>query len=60
MIAVARKHEKVLVDTSAYTIARLPPQHALEGLEGLGLDEEASALYLRENTGRVFGIDSGG
>jgi predicted TIM-barrel fold metal-dependent hydrolase len=86
MIAVARKHENVFIDTSAYTSARLPheivaymrsrsgrrkvlfgtnypmisPQHALEGLEGLGLDEEASALYLRENTGRVFGIDSGG
>jgi uncharacterized protein len=26
MVAVARKHENVVIDTSAYTSARLPPE----------------------------------
>jgi predicted TIM-barrel fold metal-dependent hydrolase len=82
MIAVARKHENVYIDTSAYTSRRLPPEliaymktrsgrrkvlfgsnypmifpgHALDGLQELGLDEEAERCYLHENTRRVFGL----
>ncbi len=82
MIAVARKHENVYIDTSAYTSKRLPPelvaymktgsgrhkvlcgsnypmilpQVALEALDTLELDEESRALYLHENTQRVFGL----
>jgi hypothetical protein len=80
MIAVARKHDKVHIDTSAYTTRRLPaeliaylqtrsgrhkvlfgtnypmilPQHALDGLDDLGLDEETRELYLAGNARRVF------
>jgi predicted TIM-barrel fold metal-dependent hydrolase len=82
MIAVARKHENVYIDTSAYTSRRLPPEliaymktrsgrrkvlfgsnypmifpgHALDGLQELGLDEEAERCYLHENARRVFGL----
>ena len=82
MVAVARKHENVYIDTSAYTTKRLPPelvaylksrggrrkvmfgtnypmiapQKALEGLDGLGLDEETRGLYLEGNAARVFGL----
>jgi predicted TIM-barrel fold metal-dependent hydrolase len=30
--------------------------HALEGLDELGLDEEARGLYLEGNARRVFGL----
>jgi predicted TIM-barrel fold metal-dependent hydrolase len=82
MVAVARKHENVVIDTSAYTTKRLPPeiitymksgtgrhkvlfgsnfpmilpQHALEGLDDLGLDDETRGLYLDGNARRVFGL----
>ncbi|MGW5108594.1 amidohydrolase family protein [Nocardia sp. NPDC004123] len=82
MIAVARKHENVVIDTSAYTTKRLPPalvaylkttsgrrkvlfgtnypmimpQHALDGLGQLGLDDETRELYLDGNARRVFGL----
>ncbi|WP_067472059.1 amidohydrolase family protein [Nocardia amamiensis] len=82
MIAVARKHENVVIDTSAYTTKRLPaelvsylksgsgrrkvlfgtnypmifPQHALDGIDALGLDEETRELYLDGNARRVFGL----
>jgi predicted TIM-barrel fold metal-dependent hydrolase len=82
MIAVARKHENVYIDTSAYTSRRLPPEltaymrtkggarkvlfgsnypmiapaAALEGLDGIGLDETAARLYLHENARRVFAL----
>jgi uncharacterized protein len=82
MVAVARKHEHVVIDTSAYTTKRLPaelvtymktgsgrhkvlfgsnfpmifPQHALEGLDDLGLDDETRELYLSGNARRVFGL----
>src|SRR5215217_4644096 len=78
MVAVARKHENVVIDTSAYTTKRLPPelvtymktgsgrhkvlfgsnfpmifpQHALEGLDDLGLDDETRELYLSTNACR--------
>ncbi|MFJ4658991.1 amidohydrolase family protein [Nocardia sp. NPDC088792] len=80
MIAVARKHENVVIDTSAYTTKRIPPelvaymksrsgrrkvlfgtnypmifpQHALAGLDELGLDDETRDLYLDANARRVF------
>jgi uncharacterized protein len=80
MIAVARKHENVVIDTSAYTSKRLPlellaylktrsgqrkvlfgtnypmilPAHALDGLDDLGLSDEARDMYLAENARRVF------
>jgi predicted TIM-barrel fold metal-dependent hydrolase len=82
MIAVARKHENVVIDTSAYTTKRLPPEiitymksnsgrhkvlfgsnfpmifpeHALDGLDDLGLDAETRDLYLEGNARRVFGL----
>ncbi|HUA12550.1 MAG TPA: amidohydrolase family protein [Solirubrobacteraceae bacterium] len=80
MVAVARKHENVYIDTSAYTVERLPrelvaymrtssgarkvlfgsnwpmiaPQHALRGLDDLGLDPEKRDLFLAGNALRVF------
>ncbi|OBG32037.1 amidohydrolase [Mycobacterium alsense] len=83
MVAVARKHENVYIDTSAYTIKRLPeelirfmktgtgqrkvlfgtnypmiaPAHALAGLDGLGLSDEARRDFLRDNARRVFGLE---
>jgi predicted TIM-barrel fold metal-dependent hydrolase len=82
MISVARKHEHVYIDTSAYTSKRLPAElveymktrsgrrkvlfgtnypmiphaKALEDFGTLGLDEEASGLYLEGNARRVFGL----
>ncbi|HWI70958.1 MAG TPA: amidohydrolase family protein [Baekduia sp.] len=82
MVAVARKHPNVVIDTSAYTTKRLPPElitymksnsgrhkvlfgsnypmilpeHALEGLEDLQLDDETRDLYLSGNAQRVFGL----
>jgi predicted TIM-barrel fold metal-dependent hydrolase len=82
MIAVARKHENVVIDTSAYTTKRLTPEiitymksgsgrhkvlfgsnypmispeHALAGLNALGLDDETRDLYLEGNARRVFGL----
>jgi hypothetical protein len=82
MIAVARKHENVVIDTSAYTTKRLPPEiitymksnsgrhkvlfgsnfpmispeHALAGLDALGLDGEVRDLYLEGNARQVFGL----
>src|SRR5687768_948037 len=75
MIAVARKHENVYIDTSAYVAKRYPAelvaymqsgsgrrkvlfgsnypmifhQHALDGLDALGLDDEVSELFLSGN-----------
>ncbi len=83
MVAVARTHENVYIDTSAYTVKRLPPElvgfmktptgqrkvlfgtnypmighaHALAGLDGLGLDEEARKDFLYRNAERVFGLE---
>jgi predicted TIM-barrel fold metal-dependent hydrolase len=80
MIAVARKHENVYIDTSAYTTKRLPEElvrfmkthtgqrkvlfgtnspmithtHALDGLDELGLADDARADYLHSNAERVF------
>jgi predicted TIM-barrel fold metal-dependent hydrolase len=80
MIAVTRKHENVVIDTSAYTTRRLPPdlvtylktrsgrrkvlfgtnypmispEHALDGLDDLGLDDETRDSYLAGNARRVF------
>jgi predicted TIM-barrel fold metal-dependent hydrolase len=80
MIAVARKHENVYIDTSAYTTKRLPSElvdfmrtrtgqrkvlfgtnypmishaHALDGLDELGLTDEARRDYLGGNAERVF------
>jgi predicted TIM-barrel fold metal-dependent hydrolase len=83
-IAVATKHERFYIDTSAYTVRRYPPalvefmrghgRHkvlfgsnwpmiapvkALEGLESLGLDDEARALFLSGNAARVYGLAAG-
>lgn len=80
MVAVARKHENVYIDTSAYTTKRLPDElirfmktrtgqrkvlfgtnypmimhdHALDGLDDVGLDDAARADYLHGNAERVF------
>lgn len=80
-IAVATKHERVFIDTSAYTARRYPPQlveylrghgrhkvlfgsnwpmiapaQCLEGLDALGLDDEARGLFLAGNARRVYGL----
>ena len=83
---MARKHENVYIDTSAYTTKRLPTElvafmntrtgqrkvlfgtnypmidhaHALEGLDQLGLSDEAVQHYLDENARRVFTTLAGG
>jgi uncharacterized protein len=80
MVAVARKHPNVYIDTSAYTTKRLPAElvnfmktptgqqkvlfgtnypmmshdHALAGLDELGLNPDARNDYLRGNAERVF------
>ena len=85
MIAVARKHENVYIDTSAYTTKRLPDElikfmktrtgqrkvlfgtnypmimhdHALVGLDDLGLEDAARADYLHGNAERVFKLAIG-
>jgi len=82
MVAVARKHENVYIDTSAYTVKRFPQelvaymrsksgrrkvlfgtnypmlfhQQALEGLDGLDLDDEVRDLFLGGNAQRLLGI----
>lgn len=82
MVAVARKHANVVIDTSAYTTKRLPPElvaylktrsgqakvlfgtnypmiapaHALDGLDELGLTDQARESYLGGNARRVFGL----
>lgn len=82
MVAVARKHPTVYIDTSAYTTKRLPdelirfmktrtgqrkvlfgsnypmirPDHALDGLDELGLDAQARDDYLHGNAERVFAL----
>jgi predicted TIM-barrel fold metal-dependent hydrolase len=82
MVAVARKHDNVYIDTSAYTTKRLPHElinfmktrtgqrkvlfgtnypmitheHALAGLDDLGLDDHARADYLHGNAERVFDL----
>ena len=82
MIAVARKHENVYIDTSAYTARRYPPElvrymqstsgrrkvmfgtnypmilpdHALQDLDTLGLDEDARELFLAGNAQRLLGV----
>lgn len=81
-IAVATKHERFFIDTSAYTVRRYPaalvefmrghgrhkvlfgsnypmilPGKALEGLETLGLDDEARSLFLAGNATRVYALD---
>jgi predicted TIM-barrel fold metal-dependent hydrolase len=82
MVAVARKHENVYIDTSAYTVRRYPPslvdymksgsgrrkvlfgtnypmilpEHAVEGLDALGLDSETEELFLRGNARRLLGL----
>jgi uncharacterized protein len=84
MVAVARKHQNVYIDTSAYTIRRLPEelvrfmktgtgqrkvlfgtnypmighQHALVGLEDLGLADEARRDFLHGNAERVFKLEA--
>ena len=37
----------------------ITPQRALEGIDELGLDEEARALFLHGNARRVFGLAAG-
>jgi predicted TIM-barrel fold metal-dependent hydrolase len=80
MIAVARKHENVYIDTSAYVPKRYPAeliaymrsrggrdkvmfgtnypmifhQQALDGLDGLDLDEEIKEKFLAGNARRVL------
>jgi uncharacterized protein len=82
MVSVARKHENVHIDTSAYTVKRYPPElvrylktsggsrkvmfgtnypmifheQALEGLDGLGLDEETEGAFLGGNACRLLGV----
>lgn len=84
MVAVTRKHENVYIDTSAYTIRRLPEElirfmktrtgqrkvlfgtnypmifheHALAGLDELGLSDEARRDFLRGNAERVFRLEA--
>jgi predicted TIM-barrel fold metal-dependent hydrolase len=82
LVAVARKHENVYIDTSAYTTKRLPDElvrfmktrtgqrkvlfgtnfpmithmHALDGLDELGLSNDARHDFLHRNAERVFGL----
>lgn len=84
MVAVARKHHNVYIDTSAYTVRRLPEElirfmktgtgqrkvlfgtnypmvgheHALVGLDDLGLDEVARHDFLHGNAERVFRLEA--
>ncbi len=37
----------------------LTPAKCLEGLDELGLDEEAKRMFLHENAMRVFGLNEG-
>jgi uncharacterized protein len=83
-IALATKHERLYIDSSAYTPARYPaalveflrghgrrkvlwgsnypmisPQHAIDGVEALALDDEAKAMFLGGNAARVYALDGG-
>jgi predicted TIM-barrel fold metal-dependent hydrolase len=55
LIAYMRAHgrRKVLFGTNYPMIT---PQMALEGLDGLGLDEEARRLFLYGNAQRIFSL----
>ncbi len=84
VLSLARKCPNFYIDTSAYTVSRLPselvgymrtsgrrrvlfgsnypmidPAICLKGLDELGLDDEARALFLGGNAARVFGLSSG-
>jgi predicted TIM-barrel fold metal-dependent hydrolase len=84
MIAMARKHENVYIDTSAYTARRYPdtlveylrgggrckvmfgsnypmitPEQALAGIADLGLDAEATQLFLGGTARGVFKLPAG-
>jgi uncharacterized protein len=81
VVSLATKYENFHVDTSAYTLARLPadfvdwmrdrgrdrvmfgsnwpmiaPARCLSGLDGLGLDAEATEAFLSGNARRVFSL----
>lgn len=82
MIAVARKHPNVYIDTSAYTTKRLPTElvaymktksggskvlfgtnypmishdHALAGIDDLGLDRDTRTQYLHGNAEHVYAL----
>ena len=82
MVAIARKHENVYIDTSAYVPKRYPAeliaymqsgtgrkkvmfgtnypmifhQQALDGLDGLRLDDEVRELFLAGNARRVLQV----
>jgi len=83
VLSLARKCPNFHVDTSAYTMRRLPPElvrwmkgrgrtrvlfgsnypmippgACLAGIDALGLDETARALFLGGNAARVFGLTS--
>jgi uncharacterized protein len=55
LVAFMREHgrHKVMFGTNYPMIT---PAKALEGLEGLGLDDQARALFLGGNAARVFGL----
>lgn len=80
-VAVATKHERVFIDTSAYVVKRYPaelvrflksngrskvlfgsnypmiaPARALEGLDGLGLEDATRAAFLGRTAAAVFGL----
>src|SRR5438309_10587173 len=82
MVAVARKHANVHIDTSAYVPRRYPPglldylrsrggrrkvmwgsnfpmlgpAQALDGVDGLGLDDQTRELFLGGNARRLLGL----
>ncbi|GGU20888.1 amidohydrolase family protein [Nocardioides albus] len=68
MVAGARKHENVYIDTSAYTSKRLPaelvrftktstPAAALDGLDELELAPATQEAYLGGNAQRLLDLD---
>jgi predicted TIM-barrel fold metal-dependent hydrolase len=82
VVSLATKYPNFFVDTSAYTLARLPgsfvewmrdrgrdrvlfgsnwpmiaPAKCLEGLDALGLDNEARDALLAGNARRVYALD---
>jgi predicted TIM-barrel fold metal-dependent hydrolase len=54
MIGLPRSGRRKVLFGSNYPM--IFPGHALDGLQELGLDEEAERCYLHENTRRVFGL----
>ncbi len=58
LVAYLREHgrHKVMFGTNYPMIT---PAKALEGLDELGLDEEARSLFLRGNAARVFRLEAG-